>query len=91
MVGVGSTSSCRALFKKFEILPVPCQYTFSLVMFFVDNLETFQANLLIHGVDTRNKTVTQTCYQALMFSEVCFLWWYEDFQYSTFQYFEFQK
>jgi hypothetical protein len=54
--GVGPRSSCRGLFKKLDILPVPCQYIFSLMMFVVDNEDNFQINLSIHGVHTRNKT-----------------------------------
>jgi hypothetical protein len=44
MAGVGSRSSCRSLFKKLDISPVPCQYIFSLMMFVVDNQENFQIN-----------------------------------------------
>jgi hypothetical protein len=55
MAGVGSRSFCRSLFKNLDILPVPCQYIFSL-MFVVDNQESFQTNWSIHGVDARNKT-----------------------------------
>jgi hypothetical protein len=46
VAGVGSRSSCRSLFMKLYILPVPCQYIFSLMMFFVDNQENFQTNYL---------------------------------------------
>jgi hypothetical protein len=69
MAGVGSRSSCRSLFKKLAILPVPCQYIFSLMMIVVDNQENFQTNSSIHGVDTRNKTqlhrpiVNLSCFQ----------------------------
>jgi hypothetical protein len=56
MAGVGSRSSCRSLFKNLAILPVPCQYIFSLMKFVVENQENFQTNSSIHGMDTRNKT-----------------------------------
>jgi hypothetical protein len=39
MAGVRSRCSCRGLFKRLDISPVPCQYIFSLMTFFVDNLE----------------------------------------------------
>jgi hypothetical protein len=55
MSGVGPRSSCRGLFKKLDILPVACQYILSLMLFIVDNLEDFQTNAYIHGLDTRNK------------------------------------
>jgi hypothetical protein len=37
MVDAHPRTSCRSLFKKLEILPVPCQYIFSLMNFLVDN------------------------------------------------------
>jgi hypothetical protein len=37
MVGAHPRTPCRNLFKKLEILPVPCQYIFSLMNFFVNN------------------------------------------------------
>ena len=53
MAGVGSRSTCRAFFKKFDTLAVGCQYISSLMMF----LEIFQTNLSIQGVNTRRKTL----------------------------------
>jgi hypothetical protein len=44
MAGIGSKGSCRSLFKKLDIVLVPCQYTLSLMMFFVDNQENVQTN-----------------------------------------------
>jgi hypothetical protein len=38
MAGVESRSSCGKLFQKLDILPVPCQYIFSLIIFVTDNL-----------------------------------------------------
>jgi hypothetical protein len=64
-----SCISCRSLFKKLDILPVPCQYIFSSMIFVVDNKENLQTNSSIHGVDTRNKTelhrstVNLSCFQ----------------------------
>jgi hypothetical protein len=37
MVGAHPRTPCRSIFKKLEILPVPCQYIFSLMNFLVDN------------------------------------------------------
>jgi hypothetical protein len=56
MAGVRSRCSHRGLFKKLDILPVPCQYIFSLMIFVVDNLGSFLTNLTVHGLNTRNKT-----------------------------------
>jgi hypothetical protein len=44
MVGAHPRTSCRRLFTKLEILPVPSQYIHSLMNFFVSN----QENLQIH-------------------------------------------
>jgi IS1 family transposase len=55
MVGAHPRTPCRSLFKKLEILPVPCQYIFSLMNFFVNNQEQFQTNASVHSINTRNK------------------------------------
>jgi hypothetical protein len=49
------TASCRVLFKKLEILPVPCQYILSLILFIIDNSNNFQTGLETHGLHTRSK------------------------------------
>jgi hypothetical protein len=56
MAGVGSRCSCRGLLKRLDILPVPCQYIFSLTTFVADNVGSFQTNSFVHGLNTRNKT-----------------------------------
>jgi hypothetical protein len=56
MAGVRSRHSCRGLFKRVDILPVPCQYVSSLKTFVVDNLGSFQTNSIVCGLNTRNKT-----------------------------------
>jgi IS1 family transposase len=55
MVGAQPRTPCRSLFKKLEILPIPCQYIFSLINFILNNQEHFQTNSSIHSIDTRNK------------------------------------
>jgi hypothetical protein len=41
--------------KKLEILPLPCQYIFSFMNFFVNNQKNFQTNSSVHSINTRNK------------------------------------
>jgi hypothetical protein len=41
--------------KKLDILPVPCEYIFSLMMFTVTNLDNFQVNSAVHLMNTRAK------------------------------------
>jgi hypothetical protein len=71
MVGAHRRTPCRGLFKKLEILPVPCQYIFSL-MIFVYNQEKFQTNLSVHSINTRNKHLHRpvanlSCFQKSAF------------------------
>jgi hypothetical protein len=55
MVGAHPRTPCRSLFKKLEILLVPCQYIFSLMNFFVNNRASFQTNSSVYSINTRNK------------------------------------
>jgi hypothetical protein len=73
MVGAHPRTSCIRLFKNLEILPVPSQYIYSLINFFVNNQEKFQTNSTIHNINTRNKhhlhrpTVNLSCFQKNAF------------------------
>jgi hypothetical protein len=53
MMRVGPTHSCRDLFKKLEILPIPCVYLLSLMTFVVNNCDKFPKNNSIHTISTR--------------------------------------
>jgi hypothetical protein len=53
MTGTRRRASCRELFKKFNILPLACEFLLSLLSFVVDNLETFQTNSDIHNISTK--------------------------------------
>jgi hypothetical protein len=72
-MGVGSRSSCRGLFKKLDILYVPCLYIHTLMMFAIKNHGNFQTNSSIHGINTWNKlqlhrpAVYLTCIQKGVF------------------------
>jgi len=52
MSGVESRLCFRGLFRKLEILPVPCQYILSLILFIIDKLNNFQTGLEKHGLHT---------------------------------------
>jgi IS1 family transposase len=55
IAGVKSRNSCRNLFMRLEILPLPCKYMFTLMNFVVNNQEHFQTNSATHIVNTRNR------------------------------------
>ena len=55
MSGAEPRASCRGLFRKLEILPVPCEYILSLMLFIIDNPNNFQTGLEVHGLHTRSK------------------------------------
>jgi hypothetical protein len=55
MIGAHTTTPCRSLFKKLEILPIPYRYIFSLMNSTVENQENLQTNSSVHSFETRNK------------------------------------
>ena len=48
----GSRDSCHPLFKHLQILPLPSQYIFSLLVFVIMNRNLFQSNSEIHNLNT---------------------------------------
>jgi hypothetical protein len=54
MAGVKPRNSCRSLFKRLEILALPCECIFLLMNLNVNTQEYFQTNSIIHSVNTRN-------------------------------------
>jgi hypothetical protein len=48
MAGAQPRTSCRNLFRRLQIPPLPCQYIVSLIKFVVNNKEVFQTNLSIY-------------------------------------------
>jgi hypothetical protein len=51
--GLGPRSSCRGGFKKLDILTVPSLYIFALMMFVVNNPDSFQSTSSIHCISMR--------------------------------------
>jgi hypothetical protein len=56
MMGCKSNQSCRELFIKLRILPLPSQYIFSLLMFLSKNKDHFTFNSQIHHYATRKQS-----------------------------------
>ena len=55
MSGVKARRSCTGLFEKLDILPVPCLYILSVILYLVDNQNNFYTGLNVHRLNTRNK------------------------------------
>jgi hypothetical protein len=52
---VPDRTPCRRPFKQLQILPSPCQYTFSLIHLPASDEEYFRTNSSLCGINTRNK------------------------------------
>jgi hypothetical protein len=69
IVGAKPHTPWRDLFKKLQILSLPCEYMFSALNVVINNPEHFQTNSAIYCVNTRNKhhlhrpTANLTCFQ----------------------------
>jgi hypothetical protein len=50
----GGRETCRDLYKKLQILPLPSQYIFSLLFFINKNISCFITNSEIHYINTRH-------------------------------------
>jgi hypothetical protein len=55
MVSVKVRNSSRGVFKRSDILPLPCECIFSLTNFVVNNQEHFQTSSAVHSIDARNQ------------------------------------
>ena len=53
ITNTGSHDSCHQLFKQLQILSLPSQYIFSLLVFVNKNRGLFQSNSEIHDLNTR--------------------------------------
>jgi len=53
MTNNGKRDSCRHLFKQLQILTLPSQYIFSLLVFVAKNRDLFLSNSEIHDINTR--------------------------------------
>ena len=56
MMGYKSNQSCRELFIKLGILPLPSQFIFSLLLFLNKNRNHFTVNSAIYQYDTRQQS-----------------------------------
>ena len=55
MSGAEPRASCRGLFRRLKILPVPCQYILSLMLFITDNPNKFQTVSEVQELCTGSK------------------------------------
>jgi hypothetical protein len=56
MVGAVNRDSCRKIFTSLKIPPLPSQYIYSLVMFVVNNRDSFTSNTDKYKIVTRNSS-----------------------------------
>ena len=54
-MGVDSRCSCKGSLKKLEMISIPWEYAFSLLIFVIKDFDNFLANTAVHGVNIRNK------------------------------------
>ena len=50
----GRCNSCRDIYRKLQILPLPSQYVFSLLVFVNKNRSCFISNCEVHDMNTRH-------------------------------------
>ena len=55
MMNVNNRQLCRDLFKKLSILPLYSQYTLSLSLFVVKNIDKFKSNSETHSINTHHR------------------------------------
>jgi hypothetical protein len=55
MVGDSSRCLCTSLFRKLNILILPCSYIYSLMLFVLKKMDNYQTNSSIHTINTRCK------------------------------------
>jgi hypothetical protein len=55
LIGSITSQNSLDLFNRIQILPLPREYIFSLLNFVNSNQDHFQANSVVHSVNTRNK------------------------------------
>jgi hypothetical protein len=80
MVGASSKCSCRSLFRKLDILTVPCSYIKSLMLFVLKNVDNYQTNSSIHTINTRCKNqLHRPVANLLSFQKGVFLFWVKNF------------
>jgi hypothetical protein len=66
MIDVQSCNPCTDLFKRVEIITLPCGYIFSLINFITNNEEHFQTNTDVQSVNTKTINSTISINQLLI-------------------------
>lgn len=55
MNNYGSIFEMFWLFLKLDILPIPCEYVFCLLLFLIKDFDNFLTDTALHSVNTRTK------------------------------------
>ena len=64
MTNKSKRESCRPLYNQLQILTLPSQYIFSLLIFVVKNKDLFLLNSDIHTINTHNNSYNTQMYSA---------------------------
>jgi hypothetical protein len=84
MLGCRSRDSCRNLFMKLQILPLPSQYFPSLLLLVMKHRKQYSENSEVYHIDTRKHFITFiNLYPAWQISERDLLPRYEGFQWAS--------
>ena len=70
IMGVRTRCSSKGLCKNLDILPVPCLYIYSLIMFVVNNHENFRNNSSLHCKNTTTKKIKQPYSKSFVHSKI---------------------
>jgi hypothetical protein len=77
IMGARPRDSCRELFKVLKILPLTCQYIFSLALFVANNKSLFKENSEVHNIKTRNNSNLFSTVTFNDLSEGTLLFWHQ--------------
>ena len=76
MLRLGPRSSCIEGLIKLDILTVPCLYIYALMLFAVKNLNIYQTNSCVHGMNARQQNELHIPGNTFLNTERCLLFIY---------------
>jgi len=87
ITNTGRRDSCCQLFKQLQILPLPSQYIYSLLVFVNKNRQLFLSNSEIHELNTRyNQNLHLPSTNLTLVQKGVLLFWKQNLQLLTIEY-----